>query len=50
MYRKLKDFSWANEKTDMTNRLIVNGQMIKFLPWYYGLKIRTRKKLSLLNN
>ena len=47
MYRKLKDFSWANRKTDMTNQLIVNGEMIKFLPWDYGLEIRTHQKLSL---
>ena len=37
-------------KTDMTNDLIVNGQMIKFLPWDYGLEIRTRQKLSSQNN
>ena len=37
-------------KADMTNHLIVNGQMIKFLPWDYGLEIRTHQKLSLQNN
>ena len=28
----------------------VHGQMIKFLPWDYGLEIRTHQKLSLQNN
>ena len=37
-------------KTDMTNHLIVNGQLIKFLPWDYGLEIRAHQKLSLQNN
>ena len=34
----------------MTNLLIINGQMIKFLPWDYGLEIRTHQKLSLQHN
>ena len=43
-------FFMGKWKIDMTNHLIVNGHMKKFLPWDYGLKIRTRQKLSLQNN
>ena len=48
--QKTEGLSLVNGKSDMTNHLIINGQMIKFLPWDYGLEIRTHQKLSLQNN
>ena len=48
--QKTEGLFMGKSKTDMTNHLIVNGQMIKFLPWDYGLEIGTNQKLSLQNN